>query len=478
MRVGLPSHPYSFLIEKRGNLFVAQDGSGRIRHSGADAFTVIQSAINTLTAGGKIFIKEGVYPLSSPLRPTSGITLEGVYGKTVFQGTKNDRLVLNANPVDPSQSRVDGNIVLRNLVFDMNNYSAEAVNLVSVYDSLVENCIFKNVAGSNEGLDLDNCYNIVIRGCDFYNIGGGAVHVSDAYAGFTNYRGCDYVSVVDCYARNCGKTRPIAAYSTYTRSTAIGGGLHIRFVNCRAYDCYQGFNDDIELSGGGYTEIINPTVDTTTYRGIAIVGVGKARIIGGTVRNSGSHGIYVNTNENVIMGVKVEKSTYHGISLYRASHNVIIGNVLKNNGSDGINLSDDGVTACLDNLIIGNRCYDDQATKTQDYGIREAGIGNYNIIVGNDVRGNIYTISKVGANTIVRRNVGYVTENSGTATIPSGQTSVTVAHGLAATPSKVIVTPRGNIGAVWVSARDATNITVNCSTAPAADTIVDWYAEV
>jgi hypothetical protein len=75
--------------------------------------------------------------------------------------------------------------------------------------------------------------------------------------------------------------------------------------------------------------------------------------------------------------------------------------------------------------------------------------------------------------------VGYqLVRNRGTATIPAGTTSVTVAHGLAATPSKVIVTPRANIGSVWVSARNSTHITISCSTAPTADTIVDWYAEV
>jgi len=68
--------------------------------------------------------------------------------------------------------------------------------------------------------------------------------------------------------------------------------------------------------------------------------------------------------------------------------------------------------------------------------------------------------------------------NRGTATISAGSTSVTVAHGLANTPTNVLVTPRADVGNVWVSARDATNITRSCSTAPATDVIVDWYAEV
>jgi len=57
-------------------------------------------------------------------------------------------------------------------------------------------------------------------------------------------------------------------------------------------------------------------------------------------------------------------------------------------------------------------------------------------------------------------------------------TSVVVAHGLAKTPNKVLVTPRGNVGAVWVYARDETNVTINCERAPTTDIVVDWYAEV
>jgi hypothetical protein len=66
MRVGLPSYPYSFLIEKRGNLIVAQDSRGRIRFSGTDASAVIQSAINALgSSSGSIFLKYADYDLGS-----------------------------------------------------------------------------------------------------------------------------------------------------------------------------------------------------------------------------------------------------------------------------------------------------------------------------------------------------------------------------------------------------------------------------
>jgi len=67
---------------------------------------------------------------------------------------------------------------------------------------------------------------------------------------------------------------------------------------------------------------------------------------------------------------------------------------------------------------------------------------------------------------------------AGAATIPAGSTSVTVNHGLLAAPSKVLVTPAGNLGAVWVESITSTSFTIRCSTAPAADTVVYWYAEI
>ena len=71
-----------------------------------------------------------------------------------------------------------------------------------------------------------------------------------------------------------------------------------------------------------------------------------------------------------------------------------------------------------------------------------------------------------------------LSKQTGTATIPAGQTSVTVTHSLRATPTKVLVTPTANVGAVWVENITSTSFTIRCSTAPPADTTVYWYAEV
>jgi hypothetical protein len=72
----------------------------------------------------------------------------------------------------------------------------------------------------------------------------------------------------------------------------------------------------------------------------------------------------------------------------------------------------------------------------------------------------------------------WLKRNSGTATIASGATSVTVNHGLVCTPSKVIITPLAQpSGNLWVSNITSSSFTINISTAPSANLSVAWSAE-
>jgi len=72
----------------------------------------------------------------------------------------------------------------------------------------------------------------------------------------------------------------------------------------------------------------------------------------------------------------------------------------------------------------------------------------------------------------------YKRRNTGTATINSGSTSVTVNHGLICTPSKVLITPLAQpSGNLWVSNITSTSFTINISSAPSANLSVAWSAE-
>lgn len=79
---------------------------------------------------------------------------------------------------------------------------------------------------------------------------------------------------------------------------------------------------------------------------------------------------------------------------------------------------------------------------------------------------------------IVNTN-GQRSQNSGTVTIPLGNTNVTVVHSLIGTPKIVIVTGKDLAAAgAYVSARNSTHITIAIPHAAVVDAELDWYAEV
>jgi CRISPR-associated DxTHG motif protein len=84
---------------------------------------------------------------------------------------------------------------------------------------------------------------------------------------------------------------------------------------------------------------------------------------------------------------------------------------------------------------------------------------------------------------MVRGNVGWVTEASGTATIASGATSVVVTHGLNFTPTLADISitlgenPTNDPGNVWPGTFTATQFTVNCRNDPGASNLdLAWQA--
>jgi len=120
---------------------------------------------------------------------------------------------------------------------------------------------------------------------------------------------------------------------------------------------------------------------------------------------------------------------------------------------------------------------------------------NYGIIVGTNAGENIWIVYNTVLNNsdgniaprnakYVFHNIGYVTENSGSATISNGEWIV---HGLAGTPTTVTLTPRaitydGVTFNVAVVARNSTHFQVGAywtnGTAISDDAIeVDWYAK-
>lgn len=141
------------------------------------------------------------------------------------------------------------------------------------------------------------------------------------------------------------------------------------------------------------------------------------------------------------------------------------------------------------NVVSGNILETaNTAGKTRSL-IREESTGGSgdNLIEGNSLSQNaaptVALLEKAGvATTIIRNNIGWVTESDGTATVANGTTSIVVNHGLSSTPSagNLSVTPTnslGNANKFWVSTITATQFTINVDTDPGATTATfAWLA--
>lgn len=115
---------------------------------------------------------------------------------------------------------------------------------------------------------------------------------------------------------------------------------------------------------------------------------------------------------------------------------------------------------------------------------------SYDFLITGNIKGSTGTSGIIGYGAgvdpttqrfLVRMNPSHKTENSGTATVPSGATTVVITHGLATTPTRVLLTARiwSNASKAWVTTLTATQFTINVDADPGAGTaIFDWRAQV
>jgi len=124
--------------------------------------------------------------------------------------------------------------------------------------------------------------------------------------------------------------------------------------------------------------------------------------------NRGDGILIQNSSDVEINGAIALANNRNGIYAITASKIRIIGGSMRNNRQDTTNPFGSGVRLydTTDSIVMGISAYDDQDTKTQLYGVEEAGSSDYNIIVNNNLRGNVNGgVTAVGANTVTTGNI-------------------------------------------------------------------------
>ena len=470
------SGDYSYLIETDGTYVWAKSGkTGEVVYggqwnaggvSGTDACTVIQSAINALTSGGKIFIKAGTYTVTTWIDLGNKINI-------VLQGEGDcTRLV---KPLGYVKAETYYGRVL-NLAY---------ANGITIKDIYIESTSAGADGSNNAIVNMHNANN-----CTFENV---TLKQRDDGSGGT--RGIDAVTGNNNVFVNC---RLLGSGAAYHGNWGMGlGGLFNKVLGCY----FEGWGHNAIMNGPNRGIIANSVFKSFYDDCIDLNGIYEVTIVGNVCRKekvdqvgffvslaSSCHDIVV--ADNVIQGIN------HGVEVTDSYDIVIVGNrffdsavsaskfVIVSGSSDGVLVASNYAVAeylvsiefssqtilAKKILVIGNNLYGklspayiayinnavgvivrDNFGSIYGYDagpyITEAGASDRNVIEGNEGHSWQYpnrpfklNIQTVGANTVVKDNRGYDTENFKVTGL-----SVTVGTGGAYGSATAITTPSGRV---------------------------------
>ena len=466
-RVRMPPMKYiaDVVIYKIRDKAVAETARGEIIAESEDHAEVIQKAVNYVKSlgGGKVFIKNGEYRIAKEIaiEAARNVVIEGEGWNTKLVAADKDTIIIRIG------SRTDVNkasqkIVIRNIFFDGSEQETETkppeyndrrfgIEIASPYDY------------------RETTTEILIEGCYFYNTGSDAVYGYEA--GRVIVTGCwfekirGYWAAVHCHDRQAW----IIVNNVFIdcETAAIRHGAVI--ANNVAINCKGRSDPDngVIVTGchlGGSIVANNHIQPASGYDGIYVFGIGDHII--GNIIIGGRKGIRFRSASgygwHTVVGNFIRDTSDRAIDVTGGNHhNTIRANHIRNTkgiyiDSNNIDVEGNYMDYCGDsshdyitlgpnaseNTIRNNVLVNDRGARAGIY--EESGADN-NVIINNVVLVGTERIVKSGSNTIVKNNVGYLTENSGVATL-SGDGSTTDfligEHGLSPTiddPSKVVV---------------------------------------
>lgn len=289
-------------------------------------------------------------------------------------------------------------------------------------------------------IDLDNVWAIACQGTGISITAAGA-DAADSPV---------FASLINC--KSLGNTRGFG----------IEDGATARLTGCYArYNTNHGLGAS---SGSATIDLINCSIERNGQDGINYSGAAtRLTVIGGSISFNGRRGIDFDGALLRVTAAKVQSNgqTATGVAA-----------LLR--GSDGLDWS---FTDC--------DLSDKQDVPTQAHAVQFSSAPNAGRLIGCDLRGNATGIfnGSIPAGTEVEGCSGYVTQSKGVAQIESGNTSVVVAHGLAATPSPgdillTVASAWGSAAKCWVSNVGTVEFTINVDADPGATVSFNWWARI
>jgi hypothetical protein len=436
--------------------------------AGGGDYTDLEQAIAEAPARSHVYVATGTYTVNTGrMSPATGVRVEGAgYGAYVVarNGLNTSVFTVDSDDVSLERLRIDGNAA---------NQTPDTLNCVRFTGARgqISNCYVHDAAGYNI-VGFPGATDLVIAGNQSY----GTSPTRDYPSEGIELQGTTYSSVVGNVVSNV-RSNGILIWNSTTEShhnTVVGNTVR----NCRTsgIELEDGAHDnaitgntcdgngwgiwlnDNGNSGSPRSNVISGNAITnSSNNGIQISGGRDAVITGNTVKSNGLHGIFVGRGRGCIIGANlVATNSYGGIVLQDTSDSVCEGNVSRDNGqTSGAGNYRSGIVLLRaadqvgGNTVSANRCYDSQATPTQQYGIAvlHATSDNYlsdNLLSGNGSSSGALLISPESVNKThsppVRRLTGQV-----------GTSSTGISHGLPYAPLTVSFIPTTD-ALVWKSA--------------------------
>jgi len=437
--------PYSYLIYQQGNLTKAKPGNTNLPwHSNPDSATVIQAAIDALPTGGIIIILNGTYTISATLNLNSYITIYGESYNTILQGT-----------VDPLIQGTDIlYFILDTLQLDGVDKSGNGLNLTGVWGATYQNTFVIDrlkVINCDVGVLLNSCFDARISNLEV-TLSNYGLYLAD---GVVNVQ-FDWLDIRDC-----------TDWGLYiTSAGAAPEGLN--FDKSLIYNCagclYMTdgavINFDEVLfdygAAAAFVDILGGNKITFDKCWFSSPDIDNGRVfITPFVRDvKAVHFQQCNFQANGYYGLLVQNDVGSG----RRPEDIQVSNCrFSLNG--GVGTGGDIFLYDCDRIRIVDT---DLLTTTCDKNLQESGIPTDVWLIRNYFAMGVPGLALVAGINIMRDNKGFITQNSGTATILNGANTIIVPHGLAGTPTEVFV--NGNhaeVESAYADTFGAVNFTIH-----------------
>jgi parallel beta helix pectate lyase-like protein len=269
------------------------------------------------------------------------------------------------------------------------------------------------------------------------------------------------------------------------KNNAAGNGI---YLNNKASDVMiqNVYIDGFPQSGALFDSVWNYRLFGNTFEhnlmhGLVIKAGTDIKIIGNKFMTNYQDGLLVGTDLDgvdavMLEGNYVQGNGQSGALFQNVQYANIEGNVFQINSYRNTGVYD---ALLLQNNasytnVIGNEFLGSSVTRSA---IRITHPSARNVMIMDNAMDGFKVsppIDDFGTNTIIRNNVGYITESKGIATIEKGVTSVIINHGLSYTPTagEITITPINkainDIGNLWISNITSKQFTVNVRTDPGA----------